>query len=107
MILDRDNPPSGTVRDWLDMRADKGGTAISFPETGTSLLWADLRTEAHDFAAALTARGAEKGDSVAIVAPNSKEGVIAFYGAVYGGFRATMINLAAGRDAISYALDHS
>ncbi|MEM6577647.1 MAG: AMP-binding protein, partial [Pseudomonadota bacterium] len=47
------------------------------------------------------------GESVAIIAPNGQDGVTAFYGAAYGGFRATMINLAAGRDAISYALEHS
>ena len=31
----------------------------------------------------------------------------ALYSALYGGFRVTMINLAAGPDAIGYALDHS
>ncbi|WP_415400608.1 AMP-binding protein [Tateyamaria sp. SN3-11] len=107
MILDPDAPPSGTVRDWLDARARAGGTAIVFPETGTALSWEDLRVAAHGFASTLTGKGVAKGESVAIVAPNGRAAVSAFYGAVYGGFRATMINLAAGRDAISYALEHS
>ncbi|MEM6579309.1 MAG: AMP-binding protein, partial [Pseudomonadota bacterium] len=107
MILDRETPPSGTVRDWLDARADTGGTAIVFPETGKSLTWPDLRAAARGFAGHLTKQGAAKGESVAIIAPNGQDGVTAFYGAAYGGFRATMINLAAGRDAISYALEHS
>ena len=107
MTLDEVAPPTGTVRDWLDARATEGGTAIVFPETSTQLDWADLRAAARGFAKALTARGLGKGESVAVVAPNSAEGIIAFYGAVYGGFRATMINLAAGRDAIAYALTHS
>ncbi|WP_299654996.1 AMP-binding protein [uncultured Tateyamaria sp.] len=107
MKLERDAPPAGTVRDWLDARADAGGTAIVFPDSGDVLTWSELRGAAQGFAAALTSKGVKKGESVAIVAPNDKAAVSAFYGAVYGGFRATMINLAAGRDAISYALEHS
>ena len=107
MILQATSPPGGTVRDWLDARAASGGPAIVFPETGDELPWTTLRAKAEMFAAALTAKGSKPGESVAIVSPNGPEGVTAFYGAVYGGFRATMINLAAGRDAISYALEHS
>lgn len=107
MKLSRTEPPTGTVRDWLDARAAEGGVAVVFPETGQDLSWAELRNTALAFAAQLTSIGCTKGESVAIVAPNSKESLLAFFGALYGGFRATMINLAAGRDAIAYALDHS
>ena len=102
-----DHPPAGTVRDWLDARARRGGVAVVFPDSGRTLLWAELRAGARRFAGALTARGAGKSDSVAIVAPNGPEAVTALYGTLVGGFRATMINLAAGRDAIAYALEHS
>ncbi len=107
MRLSPDAPPGGTVRDWLATRASKGGVAIVFPETGDVLTWEDLQGAAHQFASRLTRAGAAKGESVAIVAPNSREGVVALCGALAGGFRATMINLAAGRDAIAYALAHS
>lgn len=107
MKLAQATPPGGTVRDWLDSRAETGGTAIVFPDTGAELSWVTLRDAARGFAASLTAKSAKKGESIAIVAPNSVESVTAFYGTLYGGFRATMINLAAGRDAISYALEHS
>ncbi len=107
MKLDAGAPPSGTIRDWLQARALGGGTAVVFPETCSTLRWETLRAAARGFAGALTGRGMAKGESLAIVAPNSREAVIAFYGAVYGGFRATLINLAAGRDAIRYALEHS
>ncbi|NNE80837.1 MAG: AMP-binding protein [Silicimonas sp.] len=100
-------PPGGTVRDWLARRARLGGTAFVFPETGTDLDWPTLQSEALAMARHLTSRGVTKGESVAIVAPNSRDGLIALYGVLAGGFRATMINLAAGRDAIAYALDHS
>ncbi len=107
MILSADTPPAGTVRDWLDWRAEQGGTGFVFPETDETLDWGALRDAARAVACDLTARGALRGESVAIVHPNGRDGVIALYGVLYGGFRATMINLAAGRDAINYALTHS
>jgi acyl-CoA synthetase (AMP-forming)/AMP-acid ligase II len=100
-------PPEGSVRDWLDARADAGGTAVTFPETGEELSWPDLRNHAAQVAGDLTAQGVAKGESIAVVHPNGKEGIKALFSALYGGFRVTMINLAAGPDAIRYALEHS
>jgi acyl-CoA synthetase (AMP-forming)/AMP-acid ligase II len=107
MTLDPNSPPGGTIRDWLDLRAADGGVSVVFPETATRMTWAELREAAIAFARVLTARGAARGESVAVIAPNSRDALCAFYGAAYGGFRAVMINLAAGRDAIAYALGHS
>ena len=107
MRLHQDTPPEGTVRDWLDHRAMQGGTAFVFPEDWSTLTWSELQTEATRTASMLASAGHQKGESVAIMHPNGRAGVIALYGALYGGFRATMINLAAGRDAIAYALEHS
>ncbi|MDT8327718.1 MAG: class I adenylate-forming enzyme family protein, partial [Roseovarius sp.] len=107
MILDLDSPPKGTVREWLDHRAGEDGVAFIFTEDGTTLRWSELRAEAGQVASQLTMAGHAKGESIAILHPNGRAGVIAVYGALYGGFRATMINLAAGRDAIAYALEHS
>ena len=106
MKLDRQHPPEGTVRDWVDARAAAGGDAFVFSDGAAALDWPALQAGARAVAAALTARGVAKGESVAILQPNGREGVLVFFGAVYGGFRATMINLAAGQDAIGYALDH-
>lgn len=107
MKLDTRTPPEGTVRDWLDARAEIGGTAVVFPETDERLTWRDLRDAARAMAQGLVGLGVAQGESVAIVHPNGKEGVLALYAALYGGFRATMINLAAGPDAIAFALTHS
>jgi acyl-CoA synthetase (AMP-forming)/AMP-acid ligase II len=107
MIFDAAHPPKGTVRDWLDARADADGVAVVFPETSEILTWRILRNEARDVAQKMVALGIDKGESVAIIHPNGREGLVATYATLYGGFRATMINLAAGPDAISYALDHS
>ena len=106
MKLSREIPPAGTVRDWVDHRAQSDEIAFVFTEKGEALTWFDLRHEAKKIARAITAQGVAKGESIAVLHPNGREGVLAFYGAVYGGFRVTMINLAAGRDAIAYALDH-
>ena len=107
MKLAADTPPQGTVRDWLSARAEAGGTAFVFPETSETLSWAALQNRALAIATHLTALGAGKGDSIAIVMPNGREAIECLYGALIGGFRATMINLVAGTEAIRYALDHS
>lgn len=107
MILSPTEPPKGTVRDWLDDRATQGGVAIAFPENGDELGWQDLHATAQRMARGLVDLGVAKGESVAIIHPNGRSGVEALYATLYGGFRATMINLAAGPDAIAYALDHS
>lgn len=107
MKLSPHAPPSGTLRDWLDARAEAGGIAMTFPETGEVLMWDTLRAHAAQVAGDLTAQGIAKGESIAVFHPNGLDGVKALYSALYGGFRATMINLAAGPEAIAYALDHS
>ncbi|MCO4847922.1 MAG: AMP-binding protein [Yoonia sp.] len=107
MMFDPALPPTGTVRDWLDARADADGVAVVFPETSENLTWRTLRDEARNMAQKMAALGIEKGESVAIIHPNGRDGLVATYATLYGGFRATMINLAAGPDAIAYALDHS
>ncbi|WP_170604924.1 class I adenylate-forming enzyme family protein [Ruegeria arenilitoris] len=107
MKFDRNTPPAGSVRDWLDARAEAGGTAFIFPETDEVLHWPALREHAAKVAGDLTAQGIAKGESVAVMHPNGLEGVKALYAALYGGFRATMLNLAAGPDALGYAMEHS
>ncbi|MEP2946630.1 MAG: AMP-binding protein [Lentilitoribacter sp.] len=107
MIIDASTPPVGTVRTWLDYRAESESVAFTFPDGEADLTWAELRDAAKSIASGLVATGVSKSESVAIVYPNCRDGVLAIYGVLYGGFRATMINLVAGKDAISYALEHS
>ena len=89
-----------TVCDWLDLKA-LGGVAFVFPETGEELNWQDLRDQAAQVSGDMTAQGISKGDSVVIMHPNGPDGVKALYSVLYGGFRATMLNLAAGPDALA------
>ncbi|MEM6305037.1 MAG: AMP-binding protein [Pseudomonadota bacterium] len=107
MKLSLTEPPKGTLRDWLDARATAGGTAVVFPDTGEVLSWPALQGHAAAVAADLTAQGIARGESVAVMHPNGLEGIKALFAVLYGGFRVTMINLAAGPEAIGYALEHS
>ena len=75
MKLNTASPPEGTVRDWLNSRADAGGTAVTFPETGEELSWEELRASAAETAADLTSQGIAKGESIAVVHPNGLEGI--------------------------------
>ncbi|MCG7520817.1 AMP-binding protein [Ruegeria sp. Ofav3-42] len=100
-------PPKGTVRDWLDIRADQGGTGFVFPDGAQDLSWEELRSSARSVASMLTGLGVGKGESIALLYPNCREALIALFGVLYGGFRATMINLVAGDSAVTYALEHS
>lgn len=100
-------PPEGTVRSWLDLRADQGGTGFVFPDGAPDLSWRELQKTANRIAGMLTGLGAAKGESVAILYPNCREALEVLFGVLYGGFRATMINLVAGDDAVAYALEHS
>ena len=101
------DPPTGTVRDWLDHRASQGGTGFVFPDGAPDLSWRELRETARRVAVMLTGKGVAKGESVAILYPNCREALEVLFGVLYGGFRATMINLVAGDSAVAYALEHS
>ena len=109
MRLDPHHPPQGTVRDWLDIRAAERGDTTShiFPGDGGALTWRELRDEAARIAGHLAGLGLSCGDSVALMMPNGRNAVLGLFGALYGGFRATLINLVAGAEAVGYALSHS
>ncbi len=101
--------PAGSVRDWLDRRAAETPDAVShiFADEGAALTWAELRDIAVGIAGRLSGLGVEKGESVALCLPNGRAGVTCLFGVLYGGFRATPLNLAAGAAAMGFAIGHS
>lgn len=108
MRLDAHAPPGGTVRSWLDMRAEVQGDMVSHIFTDADpLSWTELRAAAAEIAARLSGLGLAKGDCVAVMLPNGRAGVLCLFGALYGGYRTAIINLVAGSEAIGYALSHS
>jgi acyl-CoA synthetase (AMP-forming)/AMP-acid ligase II len=109
VIFDHHTPPKGSIRDWIDFRADASPDTIShvFPEEDDTLTWGQLRSAARDVALRLTGLGVSKGESVAICKPNCRLAIICLFGILYGGFRATPLNLAAGPAAMGHAISHS
>jgi acyl-CoA synthetase (AMP-forming)/AMP-acid ligase II len=108
MKVNHASPPQGTIRDWLLHRAYTQGTepAYIFCDGAQTLTWQNVHDHARDIAAILTKQGIAKGESIAIILPNSYDAILCLFGVLYGGFQATVINLAAGDDAMAYALEH-
>ena len=111
MILDPDSaacPARFAIGSIIGPTRTSRAVTYVFAEAGEApLTWTELRDHAARIASGLTARGIAKGESVAVMMPNGRAAVLATFAAFYGGFRATMINLVAGSEAITFALDHS
>ena len=109
MIFDTSLPPNGTIRDWLDYRADAAPHDICylFSNGDASLTWHTLRDMARKIATGLTTKGITKGESVAFCMSNGCASLLTVYGILYGGFRVTPLNLAAGPAALGHAIAHS
>ncbi len=109
MILNPNAPPKGTVRSWLDYRAKETPQLTShlFADGSTDMTWGSLQDDARILAGRLSGLGIEKGESVALCLPNGRQAVLCLFATLYGGFRATPLNLVAGPDAMGYAIGHS
>jgi len=101
------SPPNTTIRALLDQRAEQDGARVShvFPDDAP-LTWAELREGAAEIAGHLSGIGVAKGDSVAMMLPNGRQAILCLFGLFYGGYRAAVINLVAGAEAMGYALAH-
>ncbi len=109
MIFETSSPPKGTIRDWLDHRAQTAPDDVCylFPDGDAPLTWRTLKEQAHKIAVGLTATGIQQGESVAFCMSNGCAALVTFYGILYGGFRVTPLNLAAGPAALGHAISHS
>ena len=77
------------------------------PETGRSVTLTELQAAACDAAGHLAGAGILPGQSVGYAMGNGYGAVAALLGCLYGGYRATAINLVAGAETVGYVLDHS
>jgi len=104
-----DRPITGSIRDILiDVAATRPDDFwLVTPETETKFTWQNTQNRAESIACHLHAAGLAVGDSVAIAAPNGAAASFAFLGVVYGGFRATPLNLVAGVKTLAFVLTHS
>ncbi|MDB2389600.1 AMP-binding protein [Alphaproteobacteria bacterium] len=80
---------------------------LTSPEIATQFTWQDSLQRARDVACHIQGAGIAPGESVAIAAPNGVAACYAFLGVVFGGFRATPLNLVAGKNTLRFVLEHS
>ena len=98
-----------SVRDIIDGRAGTSPNEpfLIDPACGRTVSYADLGEMARAVSAGIAARGVGPGESVAYALGNSIDAAAAILGIIYGGYRATAINMVAGDETIAYVLDHS
>ena len=98
-----------SLRDLLESNASQYGTTcwLTAPESGRKVTWADAAKQAAAIAAWLHNLGVRQGESVAVAAHNGIGSTLAFMGIVYGGYRATPMNLVAGAKIMAFVLGHS
>jgi acyl-CoA synthetase (AMP-forming)/AMP-acid ligase II len=82
-------------------------TWLVTPETDRYYSLRQAQSRAESIACYLHGAGLSDGASVAIAAPNGAAASFAFLGVVYGGFRATPLNLVAGVKTLVFVLSHS
>ena len=93
------------LTDAAAMRPDQ--TWLVTPETDRYFSLRQAQSRAESIACYLHGAGLSDGASVAIAAPNGAAASFAFLGVVYGGFRATPLNLVAGVKTLVFVLSHS
>src|SRR5262245_25797177 len=71
------------------------------------LTFADLRERSRRLATALQARGLERGDRVAVLAPNGRELLEAHHGVPWAGAVLVSINTRLAAEEVGYILEHS
>ncbi len=98
-----------SIRDLIDARAEiqPDSTFLIEPESGREITFGALKQHAASLAARLAGTGLKPGESVGYAMANGPGTAIALLGALYGGFRATAVNLVSGQQTISYVLEHS
>jgi len=98
-----------SLRSILDERADQSATSTFIIDavTGRSISYGAAHRVIQSIAAMIHERGVSTGESVAFAMQNSSTCALTVLGIMYGGFRATAINLVSGNQTIAYVLDHS
>ncbi|MDA9926537.1 AMP-binding protein [Amylibacter sp.] len=101
--------PDGTICDWLNKHAELSPDKIcyQFSNGDSDLTWSALFDKVNKIAKYLVKLNINKGDSIAICMSNGRPALQIFYAILYGGFRVTPLNLAAGPAALGHAISHS
>ncbi len=97
------------LRSLIDERAEKqaSNSFILDAATKRTYTYAQTRSIVSAIADGIRERGIEPGESVAFAMNNSAACALTVLGIMYGGYRATAINLVSGSRTIAYVLEHS
>ena len=97
------------IRSVMDERAEQSADCIFIidAESGRRISYSLARSIARSIANVIENNGVASGESVAFAMRNSSSCALVVLGIMYGGFRATAINLVSGNQTIAYVLDHS
>jgi acyl-CoA synthetase (AMP-forming)/AMP-acid ligase II len=100
---------SSSIADLLSSAASVSPNEIwlTTPETEQGFSWQGSLDRATEIACYLQGAGLSDGASVAIASANGAAASFAFIGTVFGGYRATPLNLVAGVKTLGFVLSHS
>lgn len=98
-----------TIRRIIDERAANSADDVFIIDAANHLevSFLQLQSAARSVANEIADRGVARGDSVAYAMQNSSTCALLVLGIMYGGYRATAINLVSGMQTIAYVLEHS
>ena len=98
-----------SIRTVIDERAVKSANKpfIIDAENGIEFNYSQLRDVARAVSNLIKNHGVAQGESVAYAMQNSSSSALLVLGIMYGGYRATAINLVSGPATIAYVLAHS
>ncbi|MEP3846637.1 MAG: AMP-binding protein [Paracoccaceae bacterium] len=98
-----------SVRDVIDLRANETPDRefLIDADTGDVVTFQAVQDAVRVVATRVAAHGVEPGQTVAYAMGNGTQTALTILGLLYGGYHATAINLAAGKDTIACVLEHS
>ncbi len=97
--------PYSTIAELWKERARRfaGKTYLHFRERAWS--YAEMKLQAEKAAGLMKSLGAQKGEHIAVLVPNSPEFLFLWFGAMLGGFTAVTINTLLKAEELSYIID--
>lgn len=100
-----------TIQQLIDQQGDscESDIFLTSPSTdaATDISFSQMKKRATQIAAYLDVQGVQPGESVAFAMSNGPDCALCLLGILYGGYRVTAVNLAAGKHTIGYVLTHS
>lgn len=97
------------VKSLIEFQASHRGDHVFLidPTNKQQITYRELLVNVRAVATTVKSLGARPGDSIAYALSNGSDCAVIILGLLYGGYRATSVNLVAGASTIGYVLEHS